>query len=111
MLVREANLALFEAQQLIVAGFASFAELAAALPKIERKPDIIVSDYRLPDGRTAEDVCRVLREEWGEDVPVIVTTGEVADLRATPWLEPGIVLRKPIAPDRLLAEIASRCLR
>ncbi len=69
------------------------------------RPDVLLSDYRMPNENGLEVVAR-LRETLGYDVPAIVMTGDtslrhieaqnVADLK---------VVQKPFDPDALIALI------
>jgi len=43
---------------------------------IGRRPDVIVSDYRLREGRTGTEVIVQVRDLFAESVPAIVLTGE-----------------------------------
>lgn len=111
ILVRDATAALFHGCRLAHEAVASFAELEAALTRFERAPDIIITDYRLSDERTGRDVIKLVREEYGDDIPAIVMTGEIAELGEEDWLGAGKILRKPISPARLLQFIQSLALR
>jgi signal transduction histidine kinase/CheY-like chemotaxis protein len=69
-----------------------------------KRPDILVCDYRLPNGMTAVHVINSMRELWGEGVPSLILTGDTAsevlqDIHASG----AILLHKPIAPVRLRA--------
>jgi len=83
-----------------------------AIDQIEEglRPNIIVSDYRLP-GLNGIEVIRQIREIAGEDLPTILVTGdtsgkhiEAADLVLCE------VLHKPVDPDRLIALISQACV-
>ncbi|MBX3562907.1 MAG: hypothetical protein KF780_13965 [Sphingomonas sp.] len=110
-LVRRSAAALFDTLGLRYEAYGSFAELAAALPGFERIPDLVISDYRLPDGRTAEDVMRATRAAFDADLPLIVVTGEMRSLDGETWLGSARVLRKPVSPDTLVTEISALCLQ
>lgn len=110
-LVRGSATALFDTLGLRYEAFGSFAELDAALPGLERLPDLVISDYRLPEGRTAQDVMRATRGAFDADVPLIVVTGEMRALDGETWLGSARVLRKPVSPDTLIAEISALCLQ
>ena len=73
------------------------------LDNMAARPDLLVSDYRLPQNQTALDVMRTLRERWG-DLPVLVLTGDTGreTLQAIRASGAGL-LHKPIAPARLRA--------
>ena len=103
--VRESIAALLELWGGCFDLFTSYDDLAARLPGLERVPDLIVTDYRLPGGFTAVDVAAAVAAEFQEPIPMLVMTGEVTDFGAEPWLAGGKVLRKPIKPDHLRREI------
>jgi signal transduction histidine kinase len=68
----------------------------------EQRPDLLVCDYRLPNGMTAIHVIRRMRELWGADLPVVVLTGDTARETLSEIHASGaILLHKPIAPVRL----------
>jgi len=67
-----------------------------------QRPDLLVCDYRLPNGMTAIHVIKHVRELWGDGVPSLILTGDTApealqDIHASG----AILLHKPIAPVRL----------
>lgn len=83
---------------------ASGAQALAALAGHERIPDLIVCDYELADGETADDAVRRIHQGIWPDIPVLVitATGLAADLsgRTTNGHR---LLRKPLAPEALRA--------
>ena len=109
-LVRASTLALFDALGLRYEAFASLAELEAALDDIEREPDLLVTDYRLPDGHSAEDVVRTVGAVFDAPPRLIVLTGEMQNLVQGAWLGKGKVLRKPVSPETLVKTISALCL-
>ena len=109
-MVRVSTMALFEALGLRFEAFASLEELEAALPGIEREPDLLISDYRLPDNRTAENVVAAVRAAFEASPPMIVITGEMLPFNHADWLGRGRILRKPVSADTLVGEIASLCV-
>ena len=110
-LVRASTIALLDALGLRYEAFGSLAELEAALPAVERDPDLLVSDYRLPDGRTAEHVAQAVEAALGVAPPLLVVTGEMDSFGEGAWLGTGRVLRKPVSPDALVAAITSLCVQ
>ena len=129
-LVRDSNASLFEAYGVLHDDVASMSELRERLPTLERMPDLIMTDYRLADGCTAEDVLKAVWREYERVLPTIVLTGEVGSLEADTWsdlqasssaapcrtrslmslgTEGSLVrtFRKPIAPGVLLEEIST----
>ncbi len=77
-------------------------EVVRNLDAGEARPDVVVSDYRLPHGVTAVHVIAHLRELWGDSIPAIVLTGDMApevlhEIKASG----AILLNKPVSPARL----------
>ena len=67
-------------------------------------PDLIVSDYHLPDGRTGVDIIGQLRSAFRTDIPAFVISGDInpeplRDARANGFH----LLHKPVAPMTLRA--------
>ncbi|HYV07647.1 MAG TPA: ATP-binding protein [Blastocatellia bacterium] len=108
-LVRTSTIAIFEAHEILYEAFASVAELEQKLPSLDRLPDIVITDYRLPDALTAEDVVRVTKSALGVTLPTLVITGEVLPFERPAWLESGRILRKPISAQKLITEIGLFC--
>lgn len=66
-----------------------------------QRPDLLVCDYRLPQGVTAVHVIECMRERWG-NVPSLVLTGDTAaEVLQEIHASGAILLHKPIAPVRL----------
>ena len=105
-LVRESALRLFETLNMRYEAFASLAELELALPDFERDPDVLITDYRLPDGRTAEDIVVATSGAFEARLPLVVITGEMQSFDAG-WLNGGRVLRKPVSPEALVLAISA----
>jgi CheY-like chemotaxis protein len=71
-------------------------------------PDIILSDYRLADGKSGVDAIAALREEFNRDIPAMVISGDIAADRLREAQAAGLTLmHKPIEPDRLLQAMTS----
>jgi signal transduction histidine kinase len=106
-LVRKATGALFDSREILYEAYGSFGELEAALPSLERTPDLLITDYRLPDGRTAADVVRATTRAFDGPLPLLVVTGEMGAIGEEEWIGAGRVLRKPVAPEALVAQISA----
>lgn len=66
------------------------------------RPDILLCDYRLPQGLTAIDGIRLLHELWDSKIPTVVLTGDTAPQTLQDIQSSGaLLLHKPIAPARL----------
>lgn len=71
-----------------------------------QRPDVLVCDYRLPQGMTAINVIQRMRERWGADLPAVVLTGDTASETLHEIHGSGaMLLHKPIAPVRLRAMV------
>jgi PAS domain S-box-containing protein len=71
-------------------------------------PDILVSDYRLPDGQTGFDAIEAARARYGATLPAIIITGDTDPALIRSMSSQGLgVLYKPLQADALLAAIDS----
>ncbi|BBE49612.1 Histidine protein kinase DivJ [Ferriphaselus amnicola] len=104
--IREATQALLESWGCIVFAAALPDELIAQYEKEKQRPDVLLSDYRLPAGVTAIHALKQMRELWGPSLPVIVVTGDTGSeaLREIQSNQ-AILLHKPLSPVRLRAVI------
>ena len=73
-----------------------------------RQPDLLLVDYRLPQGRTGVEALRVLRAHWpGRQLPAIMITGSSLGGHEDGALEHDYhLLVKPVLPNKLRAMIA-----
>jgi two-component system, sensor histidine kinase len=99
-LVRASMEALFAQWGVLSDSVRSVAELDELLQTIERVPDLVISDYRLPDRSTAHDVVRRLREQFSRPVPCLVITGEAVAIVQGAVPE-RYVLSKPLSVEVL----------
>jgi CheY-like chemotaxis protein len=107
---RAATAALFNHWACHVATAGSPDEAICALEEHLRSPDLIVTDYRLREGKTGLDAIRRIRQASEQSIPAIVITGDIA----APELERlGVddvaLLHKPVDIKRL-RQIAQRLL-
>lgn len=107
-LVRVSTQRLLASAGMVCEAFGSFADFELALAGLEREPDVVLSDYRLPAERTAIDVLRSLRASLA-NTPMLVFSGESADFTRLPELAELPVLRKPVTPEALLQTLAELC--
>ena len=108
-LVRASTEALFEEYGILYEAVGSMQELRERLALMERLPDVVISDHRLPGGWTAKDVAEIVSGHLGATIPVVIITGEV--MTHATELAGAQVLAKPVAPEALLAAIAASCQR
>ncbi|MEW6118756.1 MAG: ATP-binding protein [Pseudomonadota bacterium] len=81
----------------------SAAEAEQWLASLDRVPDVIVSDYRLPDDDGLDVVAR-LREKFGRAIPAILVTGDTAPETLQRITQVGLpLLHKPLRPAKLRA--------
>jgi signal transduction histidine kinase len=72
------------------------------------KPDLLLVDYRLPEGRTGIEALKMLRAHWpGQKLPAIVITGSSLGGHEDEALAQDFhLLIKPVLPNKLRAMIA-----
>ncbi len=74
------------------------------LATVERVPDVIVSDYRLPDDVDGIAVITRLRQKFDRDIPAILVTGDTAPDTILRINRAGFpLLHKPLRPAKLRA--------
>lgn len=76
---------------------------------IARRPDLLLLDYRLPDGATGIDALRSVRQVFAgkaADVPAIIVTGSTMSHELEAQANDFHVLIKPVVPNKLRAMIA-----
>jgi signal transduction histidine kinase/DNA-binding NarL/FixJ family response regulator len=79
----------------------------AALSEREERPDIIISDYRLSDGKTGFDVIERIRREFGTPIPAFLISGDTAPERLREARAKGYyLLHKPVSPMTLRSVIS-----
>jgi signal transduction histidine kinase/CheY-like chemotaxis protein len=66
------------------------------------RPDLLMCDYRLPQGMTAVHAIGQMREFWGSSIPAMVLTGDTApDVLHEIRSSEAMLLHKPVTPARL----------
>lgn len=77
-------------------------EVITSLQASGVRPDILVCDYRLPQGVTALHVISQVHGVWGKGIPVLVLTGDTDPQTLLEIQGSGAqLLHKPITPARL----------
>lgn len=110
VLIRDTLAAVFGIHGIQYEACGSIEEMQTVLEGIERAPDVLLSDYRLPDDKTACDAMRLMREHW-DDVPTIILTGETFNPTSNAQLQGVSICYKPIAPLDLLRQIGASAER
>lgn len=73
------------------------------LEELGRKPDVILSDYRLKEGSTGIEAIAILQEAFGP-IPAALLTGDTAPETIQAIRQSGLpVLHKPLKPAKLRA--------
>ena len=108
--VRDGLVVLLQAWGATVTAFDTVAalELWLAGAAEEPPPDLLLVDYRLPEGRTGVDALRLLRRHWAaHKLPAIVITGSSLGGHEDEAVEQDFhLLIKPVLPAKLRAMIA-----
>ena len=80
----------------------SFAEMMERIASTTVLPRLIVCDYRLRENETGSAVIERLRNEYNEEIPGMLITGDTAPDRLKEAQASGyLLLHKPVANDRL----------
>jgi two-component system, sensor histidine kinase len=99
--IRSAMKLLLEGWKCRVAAASSAKGVDAALARLGSAPDIVIVDYRLPDGRTGLEVIEEVRARHPA-VAAIVATGDISpDVLRETQAAGHPVLHKPLRPARL----------
>ena len=86
---------------------AACAAWAASVASAGRKPDLLIVDYRLEEGKTGVDAMKVLRNRFGATLPVILVTGStMSNHDHEAHLHNFHLLIKPVLANKLRAMIA-----
>lgn len=74
------------------------------LEELGQRPSVILSDYRLREGRTGIEAIATLRAAFGEHIPAAVLTGDTGSDTIAALNASGLpVLHKPFKPAKLRA--------
>jgi CheY-like chemotaxis protein len=104
--ILEAMTAVFDQWGIDIAVGVDANQIKGDLLELGRKPDAILTDYRLREGRTGIEAITVLREAFGPDIPAVLITGDTAATTIQAITNSGLpVLYKPLQPAKLRAYI------
>jgi CheY-like chemotaxis protein len=74
------------------------------LTECEQRPDLIISDYHLANGKTGIEAIERVGAAFGASIPAILISGDTAPERLRDAKDKGyILLHKPVDPMRLRA--------
>ena len=78
------------------------ADLLPQLHGLKVAPQLIITDYRLRGDETGHKVVERLRDEYNDDTPAIIITGDTAPERLREAAAGGhVLLHKPVGPEQL----------
>jgi signal transduction histidine kinase/ActR/RegA family two-component response regulator len=101
--IRDAMTLLLEQWKCRVATAASEAEVDGALARLGVAPDMVIADYRLPEGRTGLHAIAQVRARHPR-VAAAITTGDVSAAALLEMQAANLpILHKPLRPARLRA--------
>ena len=107
-LVRSTVQAMLESWGCLVEASADLEAVCEFVKRAERIPDVVLTDFHLPDGKSAHDVIEVVQTEFRRPMPVVVMSGEVAALGNLRKSVSDVV---PKPPDhRALRQAIAACL-
>jgi CheY-like chemotaxis protein len=109
-LVLESMRGVLQSWGCIVATAESGQGALARLAELGQKPDLIVSDYRLADGKSAIETIELLRGALGVSVPALLISGDTAPERLREASASGFVLLHKPVPAMTLRAVLNRFL-
>ncbi|MBM3391353.1 MAG: hybrid sensor histidine kinase/response regulator [Betaproteobacteria bacterium] len=78
------------------------ADKVLSIARLQRRPDIVIADYRLSGGTTGIDAIRGVRARFGGQVPAVIVTGSTTAQIAGEAQALGCpLLLKPVMPAKL----------
>jgi two-component system, sensor histidine kinase len=107
-LIRSATTALLEGWGCRVITASSGEEALKLLGNSPVLPDLLLCDYRLGNGMDGIEVVRALREEFNQDLPALLVTGDTASHHLREFQESGLtILHKPVRAEMLREAMTS----
>jgi two-component system, sensor histidine kinase len=71
----------------------------------EIDPDIVITDYHLPNEKTAVDIVHLVRQMMGQNIPVIIISGQIHQADSSKELDGLLKFKKPLQATILLNAI------
>jgi CheY-like chemotaxis protein len=100
-LVLEATGGLLRSWGCRVVAAESYGEAIRKLSEIGQRPDLIVCDYRLPQGPTGVDAIEMLREAF--EIPALLISGDATSPQRENAVGGYRLLHKPVNPETFRA--------
>ena len=77
-------------------------QAVAETREIGRRPDIVIADYRLREGRTGVEAIRAIRALFDQPIPGLILTGETdLEFQRTAAAHGLGIAHKPVTPSQL----------
>jgi two-component system, sensor histidine kinase len=87
--------------RVLIAGTAS--EARAQVRDVPESPQLIISDYHLPEGANGIATVAAIRIDLASTVPAFIITGDTSKIGYDPPnLDNIVIMRKPVSPDHML---------
>jgi CheY-like chemotaxis protein len=100
-LVLEATMGLLRSWGCKVVAAESYGDAMDKLIEIGQRPDLIVCDYRLPQGSTGVDAIEMLRGAF--EIPALLISGDAASPACDDSTGGYKLLHKPVSPETFRA--------
>jgi two-component system, sensor histidine kinase len=100
-LVLEATGGLLRSWGCRVVAAESYGEAIRKLSEIGQRPDLIVCDYRLPQGPTGVDAIEMLRDAF--EIPALLISGDATSPQRDNGVGSYRLLHKPVSPETFRA--------
>jgi CheY-like chemotaxis protein len=105
--IQEAMRSLLESWGHAVIAAGSGEEMLAQIADCPSRPSLIICDYRL-HGEDGIAVIRRLQQEFNDDIPAMLVTGDTAPERLQEARESGLILlHKPLSAERLRVAVGA----
>lgn len=108
--MRESLVHMLNAFQILTDACASVDALQKNIGSIERTPDGVLCDYRLPDGHMAHDVVDLVLKRF-DNIPFLAVLAERLDATDLPSLDIVAVCAKPIDAEDLIKALSELTTR
>jgi CheY-like chemotaxis protein len=103
-MILAAMVEIFDRWNIALAAGEDALQVRSELQALGRTPDLILSDYRLRDGRNGIEAIQLLRDAFGANIPAALLTGDTAPVTIRAIQASHLpVLHKPLKPARLRA--------
>jgi len=86
----------------------SATDAAALIQRLDKAPDLLISDFHLLDGSTGVEAVAAIREHFGKQIPAFVVSGDTSKVvKEARLIENCTLMNKPVDTNRLLSAASS----